>query len=194
MAPCGAAIVFDAPGHAAPEGTAIIARGGKPGAQWRLVDWRGREVEDAAGAFDAEGNAALPPLPAGYYRMVSARSTPPDGSAATPLSEGGIPSIIVPLREGGGPEGDGGSIPSVATNRTLATLAVVPPPLSREATLRPRSGHLGGEAALNGADASTDASAPRFRISDETRTWEAVPLPADLPPHAVVVVEYGCPL
>ena len=108
MAPCGAAIVFDAPGHAASEGMAIMARGGEPGAQWCLVDWRGREVGGAAGAFDAEGNAALPPLPAGYYRMVSARSTPPDGSAATPLSEGGNDTGNSPLREGGGPKGAGG--------------------------------------------------------------------------------------
>ena len=135
MAPCGAAVVFDAPGHAAPEGTVVVARGGEPGTQWRLVDWRGREVEGVAGAFDAGGNATLPPLPAGYYRMISARSTPPDGSAATPLTEEGNDTGNSPLREGGGPEGAGGSISSVATNRTLATLAVVPPLVTRHSAL-----------------------------------------------------------
>jgi hypothetical protein len=128
MAPCGASVVLDAPGHAAPEGTAVMARGGEPGAQWRLVDWRGREIEGAAGAFDSEGNAALPPLPAGYYRMVDARSTPPDGSAASPLSEGGNDTGNSPLR-------GGGSTPSVATNRTLATLAVVSPLVTRHSSL-----------------------------------------------------------
>ena len=67
--------------------------------------------------------------------MISARSTPPDGSAATPLSEGGNDTGNSPLREGGGPEGDGGSIPSVATNRTLATLAIVPPLVTRHSSL-----------------------------------------------------------
>ena len=77
MAPCGASVVFDAPGHAATEGTTITARGGAPGAKWLLVDWRGREVEGAVGAFDEHGEATLPPLPAGYYRMIDARNTPP---------------------------------------------------------------------------------------------------------------------
>ncbi len=101
-------IVLDAPGHATTEGTAITARGGEPGAPWRLVDWRGREVEGAVGAFDAEGNAALPPLPAGYYRMVDARSTPPGGSAATPLSEGGKTRGKPPSERGDAPTGQGG--------------------------------------------------------------------------------------
>ena len=64
--------------------------------------------------------------------------------------------------------------------------------LSRETTLRPRSGHVCGKAALNGVDASTDASAPLCRITDETRTWEAVPLPAALPPHSVLVALVSC--
>ncbi len=62
--------------------------------------------------------------------------------------------------------------------------------LSRAATLKPRSGDLSGEAALNGADAATAASTPRCRIIDETRTWEDVPLPASLPPNSVLVVEF----
>ena len=69
-----AAVVLDAPGHAATEGAAVAARGGEPGSAWRLVDWRGREVEGAAGAFDERGETILPPLPAGYYRMVAADS------------------------------------------------------------------------------------------------------------------------
>ena len=145
MAPCGAAVVLlDAPGHAAPEGTAVTARGGAPGAPWRIVDWRGREVEGATGTFDERGEATLPPLPAGYYRMVDARSTPPVGSAATPLSEGGDNKGEAPLREGGDnkgeaplreggdPTGAGGSTPSSAS--TLATLAVVSPLVTRHAS------------------------------------------------------------
>ena len=170
VAPCVAAVIFDAPGHAAPEGTAVVAHGGEPGTPWRLVDWRGREVEGATGAFDAEGNATLPPLPAGYYSMVSARSTPPDGSAATPLSARGNDTGNSPLQEGGGPEGTGGSTPCVATNRTLATLAIVTPPLSREATLRPRSGHLSGDAALNDCEGAGSA----FAV-DTASTWISRP-------------------
>ena len=64
-------VVLNAPGCAAPEGAAVRARGGEPGAAWRIVDWRGREVEGAGGAFDERGEAVLPPLPPGYYRMVS---------------------------------------------------------------------------------------------------------------------------
>ena len=64
-----AAVLFDAPGHAAVEGTAVTANGGEPGVAWALQDWRGRET-GVAGVFDADGNATLPPLPAGYYRMV----------------------------------------------------------------------------------------------------------------------------
>ncbi len=62
--------------------------------------------------------------------------------------------------------------------------------LSREATLRPQSGHLSGEAALNGTKASPSTSV-RCRIIDETRTWEDIPCPTALPPHAVLLVE--CP-
>ena len=62
-------VVLDAPGHVAVEGAAVTARGGEPGAAWRLVDWRGREVEGVTGAFDERGEATLPPLPAGYYRL-----------------------------------------------------------------------------------------------------------------------------
>ena len=170
FAACGAGVIFDAPGHATPEGTAVTARGGEPGTQWRLVDWRGHEVEGAAGTFDERGEATLPPLPAGYYRMVDARSTPPDGSAAPPLSEGGNDTGNSPLREGGGPEGAGGSTPSIATNRTLATLAVVPPPLSREATLTPQIGDLSGEAALNGCEGASSAFA-----ADTASTWISRP-------------------
>ena len=70
-------VLFDAPGHAAAEGAAVTARGGAPGAPWRLVDWRGREVEGAAGAFDERGEATLPPLPAGYYRLVGGGASRP---------------------------------------------------------------------------------------------------------------------
>ncbi|MBQ6248144.1 MAG: hypothetical protein IJK04_14830, partial [Kiritimatiellae bacterium] len=64
-----AAVLFDAPGHVAVEGTRVSASGGEPGAAWRLVDWRSRDT-GVAGAFDEAGQAELPPLPTGYYRMV----------------------------------------------------------------------------------------------------------------------------
>ena len=70
VAPCGASVVLDAPGHAAFEGVAVTARGGEPGAAWHIEDWLGREVEDAAGAFDERGETTLPPLKAGYYRLL----------------------------------------------------------------------------------------------------------------------------
>ena len=107
------AVVLDAPGHAAPEDTAVAARGGEPGAGWRLVDWRGREVDGAVGVFDERGEATLPPLKPGYYRMVDARSTPPGPAGATPLSEGG----------------------SNAEGAPLATLAVVSPLVTRHSSL-----------------------------------------------------------
>ena len=66
---CGASrVLFDAPGHVAVEGAPVSASGGEPGAAWRLVDWRGRDT-GLAGVFDVRGEATLPPLPAGYYRM-----------------------------------------------------------------------------------------------------------------------------
>ena len=63
-----AAVVLDAPGHVAVEGTAVTARGGEPGAAWRLLDWRGRDT-GVSGAFDEAGTATLPPLPTGYYSL-----------------------------------------------------------------------------------------------------------------------------
>ena len=108
-----ASVVFDAPGHATTEGAAVVAHGGEPGASWRFVDWRGREVEGVVGTFDERGEATLPPLKAGYYRMVDARSTPPDPVGATPLSEGG----------------------SKAEDAPLASLAVVSPLVTRHSSL-----------------------------------------------------------
>ena len=92
VAPCGASVVLDAPGHAAPEGTAVTARGGEPGAQWRLVDWRGREVEGVAGTFDERGETSIPPLPAGYYRMVDGAD---DGKCTTSLATLAVVSPLV---------------------------------------------------------------------------------------------------
>ena len=73
-----AGVVFDAPGHAAAEGTAVNASGGEPGAAWRIADWRGRDT-GISGVFDGSGAAALPPLPAGYYRMTADGSAPDSG-------------------------------------------------------------------------------------------------------------------
>ena len=117
------AVTMDAPGHVAVEGSAVTARGGEPGAAWTLVDWRGRPT-GVGGVFGEDGAAVLPPLPCGYYRMVSARSTPPVASGDSPLLEGACIVGQSPLREGGGPERAGGS--TAGTN--LATLAVVAPP------------------------------------------------------------------
>ena len=69
VAPCGAAVIFDAPGHVAVERTAVAARGGEPGASWSLLDWRSRPT-NVVGTFDDAGKATLPPLPTGYYRLV----------------------------------------------------------------------------------------------------------------------------
>ena len=70
-----AAVVLDAPGHAAVEGAAVKARGGDPGAAWTLIDWRGRPT-GVVGVFGEDGTAELPPLPAGYYRMVAGDEVP----------------------------------------------------------------------------------------------------------------------
>ena len=73
-----AAVLFDAPGHAAVEGARVAASGGEPGVAWTLLDWRGRET-GVSGKFDEEGKVDLPPLPLGYYRMVEER----DGKRST---------------------------------------------------------------------------------------------------------------
>ena len=75
---CRAAVLFDAPGHAAVEGARVAASGCVPGTSWTLLDWRGRET-GVSGKFDEEGKADLPPLPRGYYRMVEER----DGKRST---------------------------------------------------------------------------------------------------------------
>ena len=64
-------VTLDAPGHVAVEGLAVTAREGAPGAAYQIVDWRGKTLDlpGAAGAFKADGTAALPPLPCGYYRL-----------------------------------------------------------------------------------------------------------------------------
>ena len=41
------------------------------------------------------------------------------------------------------------------------------------------------------ADNSKRTTATKCRITDETRTWEEVPLPAAVPPYGVVLVEYA---
>ncbi len=78
-----AAVVLDAPGHAAVEGAAVKARGGEPGAAWTLVDWRGLPT-GVGGVFGEDGTAELPPLPAGYYRMVAGETPASDGKPTTP--------------------------------------------------------------------------------------------------------------
>jgi hypothetical protein len=44
--------------------------------------------------------------------------------------------------------------------------------------------------AIEVADDSKRTSASRCRIVDATRTWEEIPLPAALPPHSILVVEF----
>ena len=95
-------IVLDAPGHVLAEFQPASARGGVPGATFEVEDWRGRPVAGAGGVFDTAGTAIVSPLPAGYYRMVSARSPADAASAPRP----GVVSDV------------------------LATIAVVSPPQS----------------------------------------------------------------
>ena len=45
--------------------------------------------------------------------------------------------------------------------------------------------------ALEIADSSKRTTASRCRIVDETRTWEEAPLPAALPPHSILLVEFA---
>lgn len=78
----GAAVVLDAPGHAAVEGAAVKARGGEPGAAWTLIDWRGLPT-GVGGIFGEDGTAELPPLPAGYYRMVAGETPASDSKPTT---------------------------------------------------------------------------------------------------------------
>ena len=104
----GAAVVLDAPGHVAVEGAPVAARGGEPGAAWRLVDWRGRDT-GVAGVFGEDGTAALPPLKAGYYRMVAGDEVPERGRPVRPDAK------------------ENADEPS-ALRQCLATLAVVAPP------------------------------------------------------------------
>ena len=53
--------------------------------------------------------------------------------------------------------------------------------LSREAALRPRSGHL----------ISNEAAPSACRITDESRTWEETTLPSTLPPHSFILLQYA---
>ena len=63
-------ISFDAPGHVYTDEEAPVARGGKPGESFSLVDWRGRPV-GPSGTWRADGTAVLPCMPTGYYRLIS---------------------------------------------------------------------------------------------------------------------------
>ena len=63
-------ISFDAPGHVYTDEETPVARGGKPGESFSLVDWRGRPVGQS-GTWRVDGTAVLPRMPTGYYRLVS---------------------------------------------------------------------------------------------------------------------------
>ena len=65
-----AAITLDATGHVYTDKETPSARGGTPGAAWTLTDWRGRPVGEP-GTWRADGTAALPKLPTGYYHLKS---------------------------------------------------------------------------------------------------------------------------
>ena len=65
-----AALSLDATGHVYTDKETPSAHGGVPGASWTLTDWRGRPV-DGSGTFGADGTAALPKLPTGYYHLKS---------------------------------------------------------------------------------------------------------------------------
>ena len=133
----GAALVMDAPGHVCVEGQGTVARGGEPGVDWKILDWRGRPT-DVSGTFDASGNAALPPMPAGYYRIV-AESRIPNSQSSIPASIATLAVVAPPPvqpRNGGFYAADTGPIWEVArgesflcpwnggdAQRTLAELA-----------------------------------------------------------------------
>ena len=65
-----AAISLDAPGHVYTDKETPTARGGAPGASWTITDWRGRAIGES-GTWRADGSAALPQLPTGYYHLKS---------------------------------------------------------------------------------------------------------------------------
>ena len=133
----GAALVMDAPGHVCVEGQGTVARGGEPGVGWMVLDWRGRPT-GVSGTFDASGNAALPPMPAGYYRIV-AESRIPNSQSSIPASLATLAVVAPPPvqpRNGGFYAADTGPIWEVArgesflcpwnggdAQRTLAELA-----------------------------------------------------------------------
>ncbi len=138
-----------------------------------------------------------------YYALVAFNELRKRGTAVRVLCDGPFPgtyaaaAMPAPLREGGGGEAAGGSTSrgSLAVmlanpgNEEVPFKLEIADGLSRVATLKPRSGDLCGEAALNGEDAATAASSPRCRLIDDAHTWEEVPLPAALPPYSVLVVE-----
>jgi len=68
--PLFAAISLDAAGHVYTDKETPSARGGIPGATWTITDWRGRPVGES-GTWRADGTAALPQLPTGYYHLKS---------------------------------------------------------------------------------------------------------------------------
>lgn len=79
--------MLDAPCHVAVEGDAVNASGGRPGTRWEAVDWRGRPA-GAEGVFDSAGASAIPPLPAGYYRLVEVPEEPEAGGTAADSGAG----------------------------------------------------------------------------------------------------------
>ena len=106
-------------GPAAVRGIPVITTMLHEGATFRNKD--GAEfLPDKHANKDALSRAILAEIAAGRGVECPARSTPPGGFAASPLSEGGLPSarsVVLenpPLREGGAPAGGGGSTPSVA--------------------------------------------------------------------------------
>ena len=85
-----------------------------------------------------------------------------------------------PLRVGGGPAGAGRSISDGSLAVMLANDGDAEAPFTLEVA--------GGMVSSDGRRGASAASV-RCRITDETRTWAEVPLPAALPPHSVMLVE-----
>jgi len=80
-----AAISLDAVGHVYTDKETPTARGGVPGGAWVLTDWRGRPMGEP-GMWRADGTAALPLLPTGYYHLTSGKE---DATfAVVPVPEG----------------------------------------------------------------------------------------------------------
>ncbi len=160
LAPAGAAaaLSLDAPGHAVANGAPAVVRGGDPGAEWRLFDWRGRAL--GSGAFSADGTADLGARPLGYYRLrasggtVSFAVVQPPEKGPRPASFFGVDSAQSWLAEPGKfdcPWLDGDALRLVSDLVALSGVSHVRDRLGAKET-NPRPGVYDFSRYLRGAD------------------------------------------